>query len=160
MRRKPGDALGFLVIEELTWYSVGDPLDDGVERWAVLPAAGENYAVSTLGRVIRITPGPGTRPGRLLRAAPDNHGYVMVQLSFGPRKRRKIRIHRIVAMVFHPRADDDCWYDVHHINHNRTDNRACNVEWQASEEHRLTAWNEYTQYGEKQDGKTWGRGLD
>ena len=153
--------MGRLDMDKIIWHHIDDPLDDGVERWAMVPGFNNNYAVSTHGRVMRATRGRGTQPGRLLRAAPDNcHGYAMVQLSYGRSKRRKFRIHRLVALVFLIHDGDVDWCDVHHKNHDKRDNRACNLKWEDSEEHRLDAWNEYLTYGGKADGSKYGRGLE
>jgi hypothetical protein len=146
-------------MDKVIWHRMADPLDDGVERWAMVPGFNDNYAVSTHGRVMRATKGRGTQPGRLLRAAPDGYGYVMVQLSYGKNKRRKIRIHRLVALVFLPHNDNSDWCDVHHENHDKRDNHASNLSWEDSEDHRADAWNEYLTHGGKEDGLQYGRGL-
>jgi len=79
------------------------------------------YDVSDLGRVRRIN------TGRILKGGIDGHGYRAVTLSKNGIT-ECIKVHRLVAMAF--LNHKPCGYKivVNHININKLDNRASNLE--------------------------------
>lgn len=60
------------------------------------------------------------------------YGYQQVRNLFGTTKRHTVKVHRAVAMAFVPRREH-C-NDVDHINNDKSDNRAVNLQWLTHEE--------------------------
>jgi hypothetical protein len=99
------------------------------------------YEVSNLGnvrsvdRVITVERGKDTYPyplkGKELKQTRQNHGYLGVWLygrgGIAGRNGKMVAVHRIVADAFCRKKDGDC--EVNHLNEDKSDNRACNLEW-------------------------------
>ena len=84
-----------------------------------------DYEVSTEGNVRNMKTGRILKPQTI-----HTTGYSQVYLS----KNGKIRwykIHRLVATMFIPNPNE--YGTVNHINHNKADNRVCNLEWMSIE---------------------------
>ena len=98
------------------------------ETWK--PAVGFEgiYEVSDIGRVRRIHAG-GKRT--YLKPGLDTKGYYFVLLVHG-KKRRHAAIHRLVAEAFIPNPEKK--KQVNHINGNKADNTAGNLEWATAKE--------------------------
>lgn len=86
------------------------------EEWRPVVGAEESYEVSSLGFVRRTKTG---KP-KALRASPN--GYLQTNI-----KGRPVGVHRLVASAFCNRVEGQT--EVNHLNLNRVDNRACNLEW-------------------------------
>ncbi len=103
--------------------AVVDPAKDAVgEAWQPIERWHGRYLVSSAGRVRQYG-------GRILKQWPNSQGYMLVRLS----KPRKVeRVHRLVAETFisNPAAKPY----VNHINNNRSDNNAENLEWCTQQE--------------------------
>ena len=87
------------------------------------------YQVSSDGRVKSL--GRKDRFGRvikerILEPAVTHNGYLRVGLHVDG-KRKMLRVHRLVCEAFHENPDNKS--EVNHINEDKTDNRACNLEW-------------------------------
>lgn len=77
------------------------------------------YEVSNIGRVRRCG-------GRVLTNLQGSRGYELVNLSVRGKTRLWL-VHRLVAMAFVP---NPCGFDVvNHLDENKTNNRANNLEW-------------------------------
>lgn len=89
----------------------------GIEEWRVIPEF-EEYEVSSYGRV---------RHGqKILKGLDNGTGYKKLNLVNGNNKKR-FYVHRLVAMAFVPNPiNKPC---VNHIDNNRENNRADNLEW-------------------------------
>lgn len=84
------------------------------EVWKIVKDS-PNYAVSSSGRVKRITANNGTAPGRILKPLIHKNGYIRVSID------GKFRwVHRLVLQAF---------TEVHHKNGDPSDNRLENLEW-------------------------------
>lgn len=99
----------------------------GCVAWRPIPGWVGIYEISDTGLVRRIAPGPGATVGRILVPAFNRDGYAHVTFQ-AHRYREYKRVHRLVAEAFlgapvSPRSE------VNHINNNRRDNRAINLEW-------------------------------
>ena len=93
------------------------------EIWKPVVGFEDLYEVSNLGRI------KGTRG--LLKPQARRHGYLAVWLyghgGICGRTGKQYSIHRIVAEAFVPNPNG--YEEVNHINEDKTDNRACNLEW-------------------------------
>lgn len=88
-----------------------------------------NYAISNLGSV------KNTKTGRLLNPSIMGNGYKQVSLRMKDTDSfRKSYIHRLVAQYFVENSDPENKKEVNHINMDKTDNRAENLEWVSTSE--------------------------
>lgn len=94
------------------------------ERWKIYPS-NRNYAVSSFGRVMRITPGHGTEPGRILRPGTATGGYQVVGLY--PDKKPTKRVHRLVLETFVGPCPPG--HEGNHDDGNKANNRLDNLEY-------------------------------
>ena len=94
------------------------------EEWKDIPGYEGLYTVSNMGRVRGYT----QKDRRVLFASPKitNKGYLRVRLSKNSVE-RKLSLHRLVAEAFVPNPNK--LETVNHINLDKTDNRAENLEW-------------------------------
>ena len=106
-----------------------------MESW--LPVDGWPYEVSDKGRVRRTLRAPGTRPGLVLRPHATNRGYLRVQLR-SENKPKHVAVHRLVAGAFVPSRRGAPY--VNHIDGDRTNNCAENLEWVTQSENQIHAY--------------------
>lgn len=114
-----------------------------MEEWKDISGFEGYYQVSNLGRV-RSLPRIQTVPnryggfherkddGRLLTPTDNGNGYKIVGLRMVNAKRRKFFVHRLVAEAFVPKRSGMDF--VNHIDHDKTNNAASNLEWCTQEE--------------------------
>ena len=87
------------------------------------------YQVSNMGRVKSLERKDclgRTVKERILKQAVTHDGYLKVGLYAGG-KLKTLKVHRLVCEAFNDNRDEKP--EVNHINENKTDNRACNLEW-------------------------------
>ena len=112
------------------------------EDWKDVVGFEGKYEVSNLGRIRSLphetlivrnfgTPYYLSKLGRIINPQPRRHGYLSVWLygngGNNGRTGKQYSVHRIVAEAFCPNPNG-C-EEVNHINEDKSDNRACNLEW-------------------------------
>lgn len=68
------------------------------------------------------------RTGHVMRAYPNNRGYLKVPLMDSG-SQKSVFVHRLVAKAFVSNDDPIKKTQVNHLNEDKTDNRATNLEW-------------------------------
>ncbi|VGJ85909.1 NUMOD4 motif-containing HNH endonuclease [Klebsiella pneumoniae] len=106
------------------------------EEWKVIEGY-ENYAVSSLGRIKRLTSNNNAVAGKVLKTFIATTGYPMVNL-IGEKGRKMLSVHRLVAKAFIPKLPG-C-EEVNHIDSCRSNNAAENLEWVTASGNRLHAY--------------------
>lgn len=106
------------------------------EEWKVIEGY-ENYAVSSLGRIKRLTSNNNAVAGKVLKTFIATTGYPMVNL-IGENSRKMLSVHRLVAKAFIPKLPG-C-EEVNHIDSCRSNNAAENLEWVTASGNRLHAY--------------------
>lgn len=97
-----------------------------MEEWRDIPSA-PAYQASNAGRIRRIRPSTGTKPGRVRRLHARASGYLDVTLSHGDVQCNRT-VHSLVCEAFHgPKPSKN--HDASHRNGKRFDNRADNITW-------------------------------
>ncbi len=82
--------------------------------------------VMSKGLIVKRGKGVYKMPSRILQPGYDKDGYAQVNLFINS-KRSMRKVHRLVALHFVPMVEGkDC---VNHLNGNKKDNRAQNLEW-------------------------------
>lgn len=94
------------------------------------------YEVSLTGQV------RNKNTGQVLKPSVCKKGYCRVSHH----KYRRVQVHRLVALCFLPRVVIDK-HQVHHINHDPSDNRAENLMWVSNQQNtRLNEFNNIVMY--------------
>lgn len=106
-----------------------------MENWKPVLGYEGYYEVSDMGRVRSVTHKMKsgikhndyvTSSGRILKQNKKRSGYCTVDLCMEGHI-KTVLVHRLVATAFYPKLCGDS--EVNHINCNKADNRACNLEW-------------------------------
>lgn len=102
------------------------------------------YEVSELGkirsvdRIVECKDGSTRkRKGKELKLQMNNKGYAIVRLNKNGIYKTQ-SVHRLIAEAFLPNPDN--LPQIHHLNHDRKDNRACNLQWVSKAEQRDEHW--------------------
>ena len=114
--------------------SFGQKENKKKEEWRDIKGYEGLYQVSNMGRVkslertvIRKNGSEQHRKERILKPRKDGHGYLRVNLSNGRGNKKDSKIHRLVCEAFHENPENKpC---VNHIDENKTNNTASNLEW-------------------------------
>lgn len=104
-----------------------------MEHWKDVEGTFGLLEVSDMGRVRS-----NMRDGRILKATPDNKGYMRLHVTI-KRQRRSYKVHRLVAEAFIPNPENKP--QVNHIDGDKTNNAASNLEWATNKENAHHAWN-------------------
>lgn len=110
-----------------------------MEIWKDIKDYEDCYEVSNMGRVRRkpgyvnvsecISPsGKRKINGKIIKLEKKRDGYLQVGL-WKNSKAKKATVHRLVAIAFLENDDPEHKTEVNHINCNKQDNRAVNLEW-------------------------------
>jgi hypothetical protein len=137
-----------------------------MEQWKNIKGFEEFYEVSDKGRVrskdrYYLQPGFGWRhrKGRILSPNHNGNGYLCVELRKGDGKRNRRYIHRLVAEAFID--NPKCKPQVNHLDHNRKNNNAENLEWVTCTENiRYSAHLiRHPRFSNKNTNKEYGTGI-
>ena len=108
------------------------------EEWRDVAGYEGLYQVSDQGRVKSLERTFIDKSGReryvkecILKPGMDKGGYLRVGLCDGE-KRKTFKVHRLVCEAFHENPDNKP--QVNHINEDKADNRASNLEWATARE--------------------------
>jgi hypothetical protein len=102
------------------------------EEWRPIPGYERTYAVSSLGRVMRVEGRNARARIRKLRA--NRHGYIDVRLS-QDNLFKTHTVHKLVMLAFvGPRPDGA---EIRHLNGNGSDNRLVNLAYGTVSENRI-----------------------
>jgi hypothetical protein len=105
------------------------------ETWKDIDGYEGIYQISTMGRVKRLV-GYSCKRERILKPCPNGRGYLHVGVLKNG-KRKNLRIHRSVAVIFIPNPENKP--QVNHIDGVKTNNRIDNLEWNTASENIIHA---------------------
>lgn len=97
-----------------------------MEQWKVVSGTQGRIEVSDMGRMRS-----HLRDGRILKAQHDAKGYQRITVTLD-REKRTYKVHREVAVAFLPRVAGKT--QVNHIDGNKDNNAASNLEWVTNSE--------------------------
>lgn len=109
------------------------------EIWKDIEGYEGIYQVSNLGRIktlpkiINSISGGSFRKEQIISPVIQKSGYAHIGL-WKNSKCKQVRVHRIVAQHFCYNPDPIHKNQVNHLNENKLDNRACNLEWVTAKE--------------------------
>ena len=102
-----------------------------IEGYEGLYQVSDQGRVKSLERKVPRGNGEQTVKERILKPGMDRGGYLIVDLCDGG-KRKHFKVHRLVCQAFHDNPENKpC---VNHIDENKTNNAASNLEWSTAKE--------------------------
>ncbi len=104
-----------------------------IEEWKTIEGF-EDYQVSNFGRVKSLK----RNKERILKFGNNNQGYLYVEL-YKNGKSKILRIHRLILKTFKPIFNSDN-LECNHIDGNKLNNYADNLEWSTRSENELHAY--------------------
>ncbi|HRF71094.1 MAG TPA: NUMOD4 motif-containing HNH endonuclease [Candidatus Pelethenecus sp.] len=114
-----------------------------LEIWKDIKGYEGLYQISNLGNVKSLGNKSNHKEEILMKQNLNFNGYLYIGLRSNS-KRKIFRVHRLVAEAFIPNPLGK--EEVNHINCNKTDNRACNLEWNTRQENQSHAEKNLSKY--------------
>lgn len=121
------------------------------EIWKDITGYEGKYQVSSEGQVKTLARNFIDKSGRrqnikerIMKLQTNKDGYKTVNLYNGCGKGKTLFVHRLVCETFHPNPDNKP--QVNHIDEDKTNNRACNLEWVTPAENLKTLSKPVGQY--------------
>lgn len=100
-----------------------------MEIWKTIPGYEGLYEASNLGN-IRSLPKYNSHKTRLLKPTLNKErGRLSVILCSSPSERKRVSVHRLVAMAFVENPDPGAFTEINHKDENPLNNKADNLEW-------------------------------
>lgn len=100
-----------------------------MEEWRAVVGYEGLYEVSNLGRV-RSLPKYNSHKTKIMHPTVNKkQGRESVMLCLNPQSRKRISVHRLVAMAFVENPRPDKYTEINHKDENPLNNRADNLEW-------------------------------
>ena len=81
------------------------------------------YIAYSDGRILNI------KTGHAMIGSISNAGYIKITMKNAHGEQKTPSVHRIIAALFCEQPEGDGPFEVNHINGDKTDNRASNLEW-------------------------------
>lgn len=124
----------------MTQYTANPPTDAN-EEWRPLLGFDKPYAISDVGRIMRLEDGKRgvTRAGQYLKPYVTPLGYYYVSLMCGG-TRKKYTIHALIARAFIGPRPDGC--EVNHIDKNKGNNTPSNLEYVTRRQNLLYSYDD------------------
>jgi len=122
---------------EETEFSKQFVYEDQCEYWIQCPYPYSQYEASNLGHIRT------KRNGHMMEPRFNESGYYRVHVTKDDGTDQDARVHRLVCMTFNGDPPTENHTDVNHINENKTDDRACNLNWMTRAEN--NAWGTRTE---------------
>ena len=104
------------------------PIIEFQGRYLHLMKGTRHYYISKCGAIY------STFIKKLLKVPPQTDGYLQTQFTIDGGIRKRLQVHRLVALQFVYNPDLATKKQVNHRNGNKRDNRACNLEWVTAKE--------------------------
>ncbi len=104
-----------------------------MEQWKNIEGYEGHYMISNQGRVKTLKP----RSEDILKSRINKHGYNYCSLSLNG-KAKQFKVHRLVLQHFTPNPNNKP--HVNHLDSNRSNNVAENLEWCTQKENTVHAW--------------------
>lgn len=96
-------------------------MENLVEIWKEIPNTDGAYSISNKGHV-------KGRKG-IKAASSDRNGYKKVSVFIAGKGPKSLLVHRLVALAFVPNPNPSAWKEVNHIDGDKSNNAATNLEW-------------------------------
>ncbi len=104
-------------------------MKSGIEIWEKIPDT-KNLFISNSGRILSMAQGIP----KILSGKKNKKGYIRLMVNG-----RMVFVHRIVAEVF-LKPPKEGQIQINHINGDKSDNRAINIEWRSPSENLYHSW--------------------
>lgn len=99
-----------------------------LDKFYDIPIDGCDYQANRLGQIRKRPNKRNSFKPKVLKTWDNNAGYQMVALSYN-NKIHRVTVHKLIALTFCKKPKSDKYVTVNHIDGNKQNNRADNLEW-------------------------------